>query len=128
MAMTGAISPSLHQLARDGNIEEATKIITDENVVEKDKHQRTALHLAVWAKKLDFVKFLLSHKNCDVHAEAADQTTALHFAAQGGNLEIVEILIKHGAKVNSRAGKIQKTPLMMAASKGHLDIVKYLIS
>lgn len=127
------MSSSLHQLAREGKVEEARALLAaasasaaDVNVT--DKLQRTPLHLAAWAKQPAVVALLLAQPGCDVHAEAGDHTTALAFAAQSGCAETCGLLLDAGARVDAKSGKKGFTPLMAAAKKGHKEVVELLLA
>lgn len=127
-------SASLHQLARAGQVEEARALLLTSSgesgidVNAMDKLQRTALHLAAWAKQPAVVALLLAQPGCDVHAEAGDHTTALAFAAQSGCDETCRLLLDAGARVDAKAGKKGFTPLMNAAKKGHKAVVELLLA
>lgn len=124
-------SGSLHQLARAGQVEKARALLltsVDVNLNATDQLQRTALHLAAWAKQPAIVALLLAQPGCDVHAEAGDHTTALAFAAQSGCDETCRLLLDAGARVDAKSGKKGLTPLMNAAKKGHKTVVELLLA
>lgn len=125
---------TLHQLAREGKVEEAKAFLLRETegataVNAIDKLNRTPLHLAAWANHPQMVELLLKQDGCDVHAEAADFTTALAFAAQIGGVECCRLLLDAGARIDAKSGKgaKKKTPLVLAARKGHRAVVELLL-
>ena len=86
---------SIHEFARNGNIGELEQLLnvgdltkSIQVVNEKDKLERTPLHLSSFFGHLDAVKILLEYK-ADVHAGAVDGFTPLHFAAQNGHVDIL---------------------------------------
>ena len=137
---------SLHQLAREGKVDEARQLLStasDDDAARAallnatDKLQRTPLHLAAWANQPAFMALLLEQRSssskggkplCDVHAEAMDSTMALHFAAQAGSAEGCTFLLDAGARVDARSGKGSRTALMLAAKKGHAEVVRLLLA
>lgn len=52
---------SLHDAARNGDLDALAKAIAVEKVDARDKTSRTALHMAAWAGHMDCVKLLHSH-------------------------------------------------------------------
>jgi len=98
----------------------------DEVVNGRDKHSRTALHLAAWSGHAGVVEELLRTQGVNVGACAKDDTCALHFACLKGHTEVARQLLAKGANVNAKTRK-NVTPLMMAAQKGEQDLVDLLL-
>lgn len=86
----------LHTAARNNDVGQLHVLLAKgADINSRDKHSRTALHLAAWAGKLESVKALLAAK-CNAGASAMDDTTALHFAAQKGHMEVCRQLLFAG--------------------------------
>ncbi|MEE8385056.1 MAG: ankyrin repeat domain-containing protein [Dehalococcoidia bacterium] len=82
------------------------------------KHQRRALHTAVFYRKREMAEFLLDN-GADVNAAAIwgpDHETALGMASVIADIEIVELLLARGAKVKSQKG--QHATALHRACKG----------
>ena len=113
-------SGRLHEAARVGDLNQLKRVLAedgDEVVNGRDKHSRTALHLAAWSGHAGVVEELLRTQGVNVGACAKDDTCALHFACLKGHTEVARQLLAKGANVNAKTRK-NVTPLMMAAQKG----------
>lgn len=83
---------------------------------------------AVYAEKLDILKFLLEKgANVNITTKTSGHT-ALSLAASNNRYEAVELLIKYGADVNKRDTKYNFDSLGWAARKNNVKIAKLLIS
>ncbi|TYI22125.1 hypothetical protein ES332_A06G083200v1 [Gossypium tomentosum] len=80
----------IHAAARSGDLSKLQSILASNllAVNSRDKHSRTPLHLAVWARQAQVVSYLCKQK-ADVGAAAMDGMGAIHFVAQKGHLEVV---------------------------------------
>jgi ankyrin repeat protein len=85
----------------------------------------TALMLAVWHKRAEFVKQLLQ-KGVDLNHQDKDGDTAVHGAAWFGDAKILDMLLDAGANPNAR-NKLGGTALMWAASYGQSEAVQILL-
>lgn len=86
----------------------------------------TPLTIAVYAGKIESVKFCLQNKLIQEH-----DSDALHLACEAGHANIVTYLIAKGFKVNAVANSTRwrnRTPLHYAAWRGREDIVRILLS
>uniref|UniRef100_A0AAQ5XJ27 CARD- and ANK-containing Inflammasome Adaptor Protein n=1 Tax=Amphiprion ocellaris TaxID=80972 RepID=A0AAQ5XJ27_AMPOC len=89
--------------------------------------QKTALHVAAVAGKVDAVTSLLSHK-AKAGTRDMDGSTPLHYAAAGGHAGVVSALL-HSLKSKGTEDRNawRKTPLHAAAEKGHDHVVVLLL-
>ncbi|WP_143688864.1 ankyrin repeat domain-containing protein [Wolbachia endosymbiont of Laodelphax striatellus] len=94
-----------------------------ENIYERDKKERTALHYAINAKTVR----LLVEKGVNVNAADVGGYTALHLAVTEKRLEIVRELIKSGAEVNAEEYGNKCIPLHLACMVGEKEIVEELV-
>eukprot|EP00892_Ulva_mutabilis_P004636 jgi/Ulvmu1/2544/UM139_0012.1 len=117
----------LHKASREGDLAVIGQCLSAGiDVNAKDKHKRTALHLAAWAGQTEAVRALVSAAGVRVKEPAVDNMTALHFAAQNGHAEVCRMLITAGVPVNIK-NKKGVTALHFACSKGHSDAVSLLL-
>ena len=95
-------SMSIHDAARDGNIEVVKQHLaagTDVNA--KDENSWTPLHSAAFKGHKEIAELLIA-KSASVNAKNGFGLTPLHSAAASGRKEIVELLIAKGADVNAK--------------------------
>ncbi|KAL3818338.1 hypothetical protein ACJIZ3_004243 [Penstemon smallii] len=117
----------LHGAARSGELK-AVEAICSTNplaVNSRDRHSRTALHLAAWSGHAEVVNYLCKNK-ADVGAAAMDDMGSIHFAAQKGHLEVIKILLASGVSLKS-CNRKGMTALHYAAQGSNLELVKYLV-
>jgi len=86
----------------------------------------TALMLAVWHQRTEFVKRLLQ-QGADLNHQDKDGDTAVHGAAWFGDARILDMLLDAGANPNVR-NKLGGTALMWAASYGQDEAVQILLA
>ena len=101
---------SIHQAAKDGNIEAVKQHLaagTDVNA--KDKYGDNSLNLSARVGHKIIVKLLIAD-GADVNIKDENGFTPLHSSASSGHDEIVELLIANGADVNAKEEEGQ-TPL-----------------
>lgn len=120
---------ALHDAVKSLDIETVKTLIASGNDVnEKDKLNRTPLHLAAWKGNSEIIQLLLRSKAC-VTDKAMDGFTPLHFAVQSGDLLSCELLLKKNkALLSARTTKANKTVLHVAAHKNDLPMVQLLLS
>jgi ankyrin repeat protein len=86
----------------------------------------TALMLAVWHKRADFVKQILQ-RGADPNHQDKDGDAAVHGAAWFGSAKILGALLSAGANPNLK-NKLGGTALMWAASYGQDEAVQILLA
>ncbi|KAM8959704.1 uncharacterized protein AAEQ78_002458 isoform 4-T4 [Lycaon pictus] len=95
------------------------------DINERDRKNRTALHLACAIGRVDVVKYLLAWK-CDVNLRDGENRTALVKAVQCQEEACVDILLKKGADPNAKDFK-GNTALHYAAFEGNILIAQKLL-
>ncbi|XP_038514207.1 ankyrin repeat domain-containing protein 26 isoform X6 [Canis lupus familiaris] len=95
------------------------------DIKERDRKNRTALHLACAIGRVDVVKYLLAWK-CDVNLRDGENRTALVKAVQCQEEACVDILLKKGADPNAKDFK-GNTALHYAAFEGNILIAQKLL-
>ena len=102
---------SIHQAAKDGNIEAVKQHLADGVDVnaKDDEYGATSLHITAEYGYKEIVKLLID-AGADVHEKDKNGSTPLHDAALNGQKEIAELLIDKGADVNAK-NKFGDTPL-----------------
>ena len=93
-------------------------------VLDHDREEQTALHLAVENGHFEIVRLLIE-KGTNVNCVKANLVSPLHLATTNGHLEIVKHLLSHGANIEAMTA-MQRTPLMRAATFNRLKIMDYL--
>jgi ankyrin repeat protein len=86
----------------------------------------TALMLAVWHKRPEFVKRILQ-RGANPNHQDKDGDAAVHGASRFGEARILEMLLDAGANPNVK-NKLGGTPLMWAVSYGQDEVVQILLS
>jgi ankyrin repeat protein len=121
-------SPLLLAVQRDklNFVEALVKKGADLNA-QKDKKNRTALHVAcAYRASKELVKFLLK-KKADVNVKDGDGgNTPLHTAAARNHVIAVELLLEKGAKINA-ANDAGDTPVTSALLHDASDAVRLLL-
>ena len=110
------------------------------DVRSRDKHQRTALHLAILAADLailksghsDLVRLLLEHNptktiTFDVNASDYEGKTPLHFCVVRNMSEAAEMLLDYGACPESR-DLAKLTPFYYAIKHRKYEVTKLLVA
>ena len=86
------------------------------------------LHVAVVAKRIDSVKYLIAKCHCDPMCKDRDESTPLHYAARDGSLNVMKYLITEcncDPMVTSNYGD---TCLHVAVRNKEYSIIEYLLS
>ena len=95
-------------------------------VMVRDEHGQTALHLAARTGQAGFVRHLIA-AGAPVDARDADGNTPLHRAVGSGRREAAQVLIAAGADVNA-ATRFGHTPLHLAAGTKREDLAELLVA
>lgn len=102
-----------------------------------DSNGNSALHLAVYSRKHEAIKFLVNfhrdekgreiewHEKINLNKLNNEQISALHLAVKLGNLEIASILLKGGADPNV-VGANKETPIFEAIKNNDVEIIALL--
>jgi transient receptor potential cation channel subfamily A protein 1 len=93
-------------------------------VLDQDREEQTALHLAVENGHYEIV-LLLIEKGTNVNCVKVNLVAPLHLATTNGHLDIVQLLLNYDANIEAKTA-MQRTPLMRAATFNRLEILNYL--
>lgn len=93
-------------------------------VLDQDREEQTALHLAVENGHYGIVRLLIE-KGTNVNCVKVNLVSPLHLATTNGHLEIVKLLLDHDGNIEAKTA-MQRTPLMRAAMFNRLEIMHYL--
>ena len=115
---------SIHQAAKDGNIETVKLDLADGmDVNAKDDRRRTSLHYAAEEDYKEIAELLIA-AGVNVNAKNNLGGTPLHEATASGHKEIVDVLVTKGANVNANIGGW--TPMHLAIDEGHTETADLL--
>ena len=95
-------------------------------IMDQDRDDQTALHLAVENGHIDIVRLCIE-KGANVNFVKTNLITPLHLACTSGQLDIVNILVNSDADIEAK-NALQETPLHRAALFNRVNIVKYLLN
>ena len=82
-------------------------------IMDQDRDDQTALHLAVENGNVDIVRLCIS-KGANVNFVKTNMITPLHLACTSGEEEIVKTLVESEADIEAK-NVLQETPLHRAA-------------
>ncbi|XVF00261.1 hypothetical protein REPUB_Repub03eG0269900 [Reevesia pubescens] len=87
----------------------------------------TALHVAVGARQVHVVKYLVQQKNSkEFELRDGIGNTAFCVAAATNSVEIAKILAEKNPKLPFLRGACEKTPLNIAAVYGYPDMIRFI--
>jgi len=137
----------LHQVARDGNIEQLDFVLSStfwlNKLNELDEKENSALHYAARYSHLETVKKLVATKQAVVDVEGSDGMTPLHYASRYGKnitersvsgrtetdhdegVQVIEALVQAGADLNKQ-DVWSLSPLHHASMRGNIRVVEFL--
>jgi cytohesin len=121
-------SKSLHQAAKDGNLEQVTKLIAaGADVNARDNRSQTPLHFAARNGHEEIARLLIAG-GADVNVNMGDESwTPLLDAASKGHTKLVKLLLEKGAKVDV-GDDYGYTPLYYAIWSNDEESVRMLIA
>ena len=94
-------------------------------IMDQDRDEQTALHLAVENGHIDIVKICID-KGANVNFVKTNMITPLHLACTSGQVDIVQILVESEANIEAK-NALQETPLHRAALFNRVKIVDFLL-
>lgn len=125
-AEANAPQKSLHEAARDGDIEQLKRLIGNgSNVNEVDDYGWTPLRSAIEAGQTEAARTLVE-AGANVNGKDRDGLTPLIRACLGGYKEITELLVAKGADLAAK-DDYQRMALHAAVMMGRLEIVEVLL-
>jgi ankyrin repeat protein len=121
-------SMDIFQACEQGDIVRVRELAArdDVDVKERDKWNRTALHIAASCGCADIVEILLN-KGCPIDALDSDGYTALHRAVLNGHGEVVKLLLDRHPVINP-VGRDRFSALHRAVVQGKLALVSFLLN
>jgi len=115
--------------ARNGDVDQARRLLKEGADINGKYFGRTALVLAIWYRQTEMVKFLLK-QGADPNLEASpEHGTPLSLAVNAEQRDILQMLFDHGLKLNTK-GSPGKSPFLQAIterSKPNLDLLKWYL-
>ena len=128
MGYTTVLADSLHEVAREGDVEGLKQFLDQgADLEQRDETGETLLISAALAGQFGVIEMLIA-KGADIHARNDGGLTALHAAAYAGHPDVAALLIKHGTDVNDSANRLSTTSLHLAAEENQLAVVELLIA
>src|SRR5262249_25159853 len=117
-----------------GDIEKMKKLLAKgEDINARDKRDRATLHVAIWAKQPEAIRFLIDN-GVDVNSRDKDKGSltdqaALHLLPRmvENAAALAQALLDKGAEVDAR-DSWGWTPLMWAGNSGDLATAKVLVA
>ena len=95
---------------------------------QKGGYDTYTLHVAVVAKRIDIVKYLIAKCRCDPMCKDWEGRTPLHYAAVDGSLNVMKYLITECNCNPLVTDSYYNTCLHFAVSKKQYSIIEYLLS
>ncbi|WP_374699517.1 ankyrin repeat domain-containing protein [Wolbachia endosymbiont (group A) of Limnophora tigrina] len=123
------LNQELLTAAAQGDLDKVTNLIEQGAEVEakdKDKDNKTPLHLAAEGGYKIVVDFLLSNGANIEAKDNKDGWTPLHYAVMKGHSEIVQLLLDRGANINSKAYN-GREPIHAAVQFNQAHLVKFFL-
>ena len=93
----------------------------------RDMFGFTALHHAVYDRRIDLVKLIVEVGKANIEARDNFGTTAFIISSLKNSLEVMKFLFGNNADINAQS-KVGFSALFFASKHGFLNIVKFLIS
>lgn len=115
----------IFKLLLDHGEEKSGYVMIAKMIMDQDRDDQTALHLAVENGHINIVRLCLE-KGANVNFVKTNLITPLHLACTSGQLDIVNILVNSDADIEAK-NALQETPLHRAALFNRVNIVEYLL-
>ena len=115
----------IFKLLLDHGEEKSGYVMIAKMIMDQDRDDQTALHLAVENGHINIVRLCLE-KGANVNFVKTNLITPLHLACTSGQLDIVNILVNSDADIEAK-NALQETPLHRAALFNRVNIVEYLV-
>jgi ankyrin repeat protein len=117
----------LHAAAAAGNVAEIERLLAAGADREaRDGNDRTPLHVAVYRKKPDAARMLLS-KGANASALDRQRYDVVTIAAVADDVPMLRVVLAGGASANNVTSPYNGTALIAAAHLGHAEVVRVLI-
>jgi uncharacterized protein len=117
----------LHAAAHRGDLAELKKLVAAGAQLElRDRHGRTALHVATFARQRAAIR-ILANASADLGALENDRYDAVTIAAVADDEETLRLLLSLGASAKLVTSRYDGTALIAAAHLGHAGVVRQLI-
>jgi uncharacterized protein len=119
----------LHAAAQRGDVAAVESLAAASRAAReaRDAHDRTALHVATFARQRGAVKALLA-AGADTGALDSGRYDAVTIAAVADDEETLRLLLAHGASAKLITSRYDGTALIAAAHLGHEGVVRQLIA
>ena len=122
---------ALHHAAKKGSVPVAQKLLEKDNSLLNyiNNKQRSALHVAIQRKRLDFVRMLLLQQpHIDIDLQDKDGNTPLLLAVSAGRemQGFVQLLTEAGPDTELR-NKVGQTALLVAVGNGNEELWRLLL-
>jgi ankyrin repeat protein len=118
----------LHAVARNGDAAAIEKLVAARaDVNARDRHGRTPLHVATFARRRDAIA-ALAKAGADLHLLENDRYDCVTIAAVADDEETLHLLLSLGASAKLVTSRYGGTALIAAAHLGHDGVVRQLIA
>lgn len=128
LGLNTSLAESLHDIARNGDIERLKQALDQGADVEQLDETGEPLLLSAALSGQSGVVEVLVIRGANIHARNHKGLTSLHAAAYAGHLDVAVLLIKNGVDVNDSTNRLRTTPLHLAAEENQLEIVELLLA
>jgi ankyrin repeat protein len=117
----------LHAAAAAGNVAEIERLLAAGADREaRDGNDRTPLHVAVYRKKPDAARLLLS-KGANANALDRQRYDVVTIAAVANDVPMLGVVLAGGASASNVTSPYNGTALIAAAHLGHAEVVRVLV-
>ena len=117
----------LHAAAVRGDVAQVTALIAKgEKADRRDRHGRTALHVATYERSHDVMKALVS-AGANPNALENDRYDIVTIAAVANDVPTLKVALALGGSARNVTSRYDGTALIAAAHLGHAEVVRTLI-